>query len=162
MIARAQQDDGDRPAMDEAGPMQHRLTSEDKQAFLDARLAAVHAGLRLTPDQEKLWPAIESAIRDAVAQVREQRQKWKADSAGMDKKDPIARMRQIADRSAAVAQNLTKVADAAQPLYATLTDDQKWRLDALLHAIHMRHGPGPGRMGMMKGGGDEDWRSEEK
>src|ERR1700709_1780556 len=42
----------------------HRMSSEDRAAFTDARIAAVKAGLKLAPDQEKLWPSLESAIRD--------------------------------------------------------------------------------------------------
>ncbi|QIB33417.1 Spy/CpxP family protein refolding chaperone [Ancylobacter pratisalsi] len=33
-------------------------------AMADARIAALQAGLRLTPDQQKLWPALETALRD--------------------------------------------------------------------------------------------------
>src|ERR1700739_3179468 len=45
--------------------MQHmRFTPEDRAAFADARIAAIHAGLKLTPDQEKLWPPVEAAARD--------------------------------------------------------------------------------------------------
>ena len=47
--------------------MQHmRMSPEDRAAFADARIAAVHAGLKLTADQEKLWPPVESAVRDLV------------------------------------------------------------------------------------------------
>ena len=41
-----------------------QLSPQDRTAFADARIAAVHAGLTLTPDQEKLWPPVEKAIRD--------------------------------------------------------------------------------------------------
>src|ERR1700709_1459536 len=41
-----------------------RMSSEDRTAFADARIAAVKAGLKLNPDQEKLWPPVESAVRD--------------------------------------------------------------------------------------------------
>ena len=41
-----------------------RLSSEDRAAFTDARIAAVKAGLKLTADQEKLWPPVEAAVRD--------------------------------------------------------------------------------------------------
>ena len=34
-------------------------SAEDISAFMDARIAALKAGLRLTPDQEKNWPAFE-------------------------------------------------------------------------------------------------------
>jgi zinc resistance-associated protein len=138
----AQEPDADRPPMDEPGQSGHRLTPADRQAFLEARIAAIHAGLQLSPDQEKLWPAAESAIRDAVAQMREARQKMREEAAGSDKQDPIARMRRGAERSMALAQTLTKIADAAQPLYASLTDDQKWRLQAMMKAIHWGHEEG--------------------
>ena len=51
-------DSGDKP--------EHRFipTPEDRAAFLDARLAALHAGLELTADQDKLWPPVEQALRD--------------------------------------------------------------------------------------------------
>src|ERR1700760_5133412 len=41
-----------------------RMNPEDRAAMVDARIAAVHAGLKLTPDQEKIWPPIEAAVRD--------------------------------------------------------------------------------------------------
>ena len=48
-----------------AGYAQHRpWFHEDRAAFTDARIAAVKAGLKLTPDQEKLWPPVEAAVRD--------------------------------------------------------------------------------------------------
>jgi len=168
--AGAQQANHDQPAMDAAGPMDddgpmgmdHRMgmdrrpTPEDRQAFLDARIAAVHAGLQLTPEQEKLWPPVESAIRDSISQMREAWRKMKAGSGGMEKPDPIARMRRMAEMSTLVAQNLNKVADAAQPLYAALSDDQKWRLHVLLRAMHMHgmHGMGMMRHRWGMGGGD--------
>ena len=43
-----------------------RMSPEDRAAFTDARIAAVKAGLKLTPDQEKLWPPVESAVREMV------------------------------------------------------------------------------------------------
>jgi hypothetical protein len=36
-----------------------RLGAEDLGAFIDARVAALKAGLELTPDQAKNWPAFE-------------------------------------------------------------------------------------------------------
>jgi hypothetical protein len=46
-----------------------RMSPEDRAAFTDARIAAVKAGLKLTPDQEKLWPPVEAAVRD-LAKLR--------------------------------------------------------------------------------------------
>src|SRR4026208_1766316 len=41
-----------------------RLSAEDISAFGDARIAALHAGLKLTAEQEKLWPPGEAAPRE--------------------------------------------------------------------------------------------------
>ena len=70
---------------------------EDRAAFTDARIAAVHAGLKLTPDQEKLWPPVEAAVRD-FAKMRidraNARMKAKEDARGQQKPDdPVSRLR---------------------------------------------------------------------
>ena len=44
--------------------MQH--WAADHEALLDARLAGLKAGLKPPPDQEKLWPPFETAVRDAA------------------------------------------------------------------------------------------------
>ena len=60
-------------AMDRGGRgMMDRFSPEDREPFADARIAALRAGLKLTPDQEKLWPAVEDAIRGLDTQQREQ------------------------------------------------------------------------------------------
>ena len=50
--------------------MQH--WAADHEALLDAKLAGLKAGLKLTPDQEKLWPPFEAAVRDAAKMRMEQ------------------------------------------------------------------------------------------
>src|SRR5208337_2745892 len=52
--------------------MQH--WASDREAVLDARLAGLKAGLKLTADQEKLWAPFETAVRDA-AKVRMEQMK---------------------------------------------------------------------------------------
>ncbi len=65
--ARAAEDQSSTPAMER---MQH--WADDHEAMLDAKLAGLRAGLRLTSDQEKLWPPFEAAIRDAAKLHMEQ------------------------------------------------------------------------------------------
>lgn len=114
---------------------QTRIDPEDRAAMVDARIAAVKAGLKLTPDQEKLWPPVETAVRDFTklrtdrANARmEARQSGEAQAA---RPDPVARLSERADRMAATAAALKKIADAADPLYKTLNDGQKRRLAVL-------------------------------
>src|SRR5579863_10551916 len=47
----------------------HQPNPADITAFTDARIAALKAGLELTPDQSKNWPPFEQALRD-IAQLR--------------------------------------------------------------------------------------------
>jgi len=134
----------------------HRMSTEDRAAFVDAKIAAVKAGLQLTPDQEKLWPPVEAAVRDFAKQRmalanaraserdarRAERDQREADRGPRDQspkdqaandpaRDPIARLRDRADRMAATATGLKKIVDAADPLYKSLDDGQKRRLSML-------------------------------
>jgi LTXXQ motif family protein len=114
-----------------------RISPEDRAALTDAKIAAVHAGLKLNPDQEKLWPPVEAAVRD-FAKMRIDRANARMnaprdDAADAQRPDPVARLRQRADTMAATATALKKIADAADPLYKTLDEGQKRRLTILTH-----------------------------
>ena len=71
--------------------------AEDAQAFMDARIAALHAGLKLSADQEKLWPPVEEAIRSA-ARLHVSHMQFMRDRPD----DPIAMLRGAAERMARV------------------------------------------------------------
>jgi hypothetical protein len=151
-LAYAQQGTGPR------GP-HWRPSADGASAFVDARVAAMHAGLKLTPEQEKSWPAVESAMRD-LAKLGSGRL---AARASADKpKDPVERLGLRAEAMQSRGAALKKLADAAQPLYKSLDDTQKHRfmvLARLEHAFgggwhrheqrgpkwqHHRFGAGPG------------------
>ena len=89
-------------------------SAEDISAFMDARIAALKAGLRLTPDQEKNWPAFESAVRD-MAKARAQR--WAMRQHEQPPADPVERLQQHAEVLSNSAAGLKKLADAEGPLY---------------------------------------------
>jgi hypothetical protein len=112
-----------------------RMSPEDRAAYTDARIAAVHAGLKLTADQEKLWPPVEAAVRD-FAKLRIDRANARMnpprdDSSQQKPDDPVARLRDRAENMAATAAARKKIAEAADPLYKTLDDGQKRRLAVL-------------------------------
>lgn len=124
-----------------------RMSPEDRAAFADARIAAVHAGLKLNADQEKLWPPVEAAVRD-FAKLRIDRANARMNAAQGDASqqkpdDPVSRLRERADNMATSAAAMKKIADAADPLYKTLDDGQKRRLAILTHMEH-RFGGGEG------------------
>lgn len=149
-----------------------RMSAEDRSAFVDARIAAIKAGLKLTPEQEKLWPPAEAAVRDfakqridlanARAKERDARraerdQKGSADKGPGDQaaRDPVARLRDRADRMATTAAGLKKIADAADPFYKSLDDAQKQRL-RMLTRMGGRHGWGRFGFDDFERGGDSD------
>lgn len=149
------------PAQTQASPQQPNATAqrsprgmsnEDRSAFFDARIAAIHAGLKLTPDQERLWPPVETAVRDMSRQMlslREQRQSQAAPA------DLVERMARMGDAATKRGQAMSKLAEAARPLYASLSDDQKRRLQRL-----MRQGGGNREGRGMMGRNDERGRHD--
>ncbi|WP_449410102.1 Spy/CpxP family protein refolding chaperone [Methylobacterium komagatae] len=116
------------------------LTPEDRAAFADARIAAIHGGLKLTPDQEKLWPPVEAAMRD-MAKMRQQRHAATENRPRFADDAPAA-LRSMADMASARADALRKLADATQPLYASLDQDQKRRALVLSRPMGPMGGPG--------------------
>jgi LTXXQ motif family protein len=134
-----------------------RMTADDRAALADARIAAVHAGLKLTADQERLWPPVEAAVRDfAKLRIDRANARMKARDEAQDtqtSQDPVARLRERADSMAASATAMKNIADAADPLYKTLDEGQKRRL-----AILTRHG----RSGGDGGGWGHRWVERER
>jgi hypothetical protein len=123
---------------------QWRPSPADRAAFAGAHVAALHAGLALTPEQEKLWPPVESVLKD-LAQKREarmeerrmEREKDRADE--KPRPDAMMRLRKGAEFMTETGADLKRLADAAQPLYDKLDDSQKDRLQSMVrHGMHER------------------------
>ena len=141
-LAYAQQSPGER----DFAP-RWRPSAEDITAFGEARIAALHAGLKLTPEQEKNWPAVESAMRELI----KQRSARLAARASADRPtDPVERLELLADTLTQRGAALKKLADAAGPLYKSLDDAQKHRFLMLARLEGRRF---TGWHGMHGGGG---------
>lgn len=113
-------------------------TAEDAAAILDARLAALKTVLRLTPDQEKLWPPVETAIRDAVKGAIARREARHAAPPPATVLDVLA---QVAAAEQARGKALAGFVDAAKPFVAALTPAQINRIPTFL-GVH-DHGQAP-------------------
>jgi zinc resistance-associated protein len=109
-----------------------RISDEDRAAFLDARLASLRAGLRLTADQEKVWPALEAAARDR-ARIQSELQKKEVEAGPPANLIEGLRRRGEGDLARGAAD--TRLADAAQPLWASLSEEQRRRLPILARGI---------------------------
>jgi hypothetical protein len=105
-----------------------RPSPEDAAAFADARIAALKAGLRLTPEQERNWPAFEAAARDYAGQRRE---RFAARRNEPPPASPVERLRRGADALAQAGASMKRLADAQEPLYNSLDESQKRRFAML-------------------------------
>lgn len=125
----------------------HQMNPADMNAFSEARIAALKAGLQLNAEQEKLWPPVESALRDLAKKRIDRHEQFRAERRDrQDPPNPIERLRRGADMMSETGADLKRLADAADPLYQTLDEAQKRRFDALAARGGMRgmHGEGRG------------------
>jgi LTXXQ motif family protein len=108
-------------------------SAADLNSLTDMRVGLVKAALQLTPDQEKYWPTLEEAIRARAKnrQARLERVAELRDNGPMESlgdRNPVDLMQRRADQLIQRGNDLKKVADAWQPLYKTLSQDQKKRM----------------------------------
>ncbi|HLJ71105.1 MAG TPA: Spy/CpxP family protein refolding chaperone [Roseiarcus sp.] len=130
-------------------PAGAELRMEHSAALLDAHLAGLKAGLKLTADQEKNWPAFENAVRQIAKERMDQFQAIRAErERDGARPSPIDHMRMMSERLAKGSAELKTLADAASPLYASLDDNQKRNFGPLFRdlvregredARHWRH-----------------------
>jgi hypothetical protein len=115
--------------------------------LFDARLAGMKAELKLTPEQEKLWPAFETAVRDAQKARMDAMREHHDEMERGERPSPIAMMTEMSEHLAKASEEVKKVADAAKPLYDSMDDVQKRHFGPLLMMLreHGPHGAGPHR-----------------
>lgn len=89
----------------------------------DAQIASIKARLHLTPDQERMWPAVEAALRNvAYATAREAHRRGTPGAAEVASLDP----------GSAAVQGLKS---AAVPLLMSFSDEQKNEVRSLAHVM---------------------------
>ena len=94
----------------------------------DVRTAKLKVDLNLTADQEKNWSGFASAMQDMSKKQADRRiaiRDARAEQQG--KFDVLDEMRKNADAQIERSNDQKKLADAAQPLYTTLNEQQKER-----------------------------------
>jgi hypothetical protein len=98
---------------------------------MEARIAAHKAGLKLTPDQEKNWPAYEAGLRN-LAKLRVERHQEQKPT------DPVALLRQRSQDLSNASAALKQLADAEEVLLNSLDDAQKHLLTTYAGNAHDR------------------------
>jgi hypothetical protein len=130
----------------------------DFDALTDARIAGILAGLKLTAEQQRLWPPVEQALRARAAERAdrfEERRRMMRERGerGPSERDlditqrlerqaeqATQRAREVTER----AERLTALSTAMKPFYASLDENQK----RLLPTLMRERGDRGRRMGM--------------
>jgi hypothetical protein len=104
-------------------PVRHASVGRPGGVLNDAQIANIKRRLRLTPDQESLWPAVEVALRNISYSKKGQEMKVASAHA-----NPMA----YVDPNSADVQRLKY---AALPLIMRLNEDQKQEVRSMAHVM---------------------------
>jgi len=104
----------------------HRRAEQPRQGFMlnDAQIASIKERLHLTPDQERMWPGVEAALRN-IAYAKAHDAHKQGAPAG-------------AEELASLSPESTEVQDlksAAIPLIMSFSDEQKDEVRSLAHVM---------------------------
>jgi len=127
------------------------MTRADLEALVDARVASIQAGLRLTPDQQRHWPAVEQAIRavgaERIARFERRREAWANRDGGANQRpDFMERIERRAQRVTDRAEAMKAFSTALRPLWTSLDERQRRILPVLMRPAVSGRGWRQGRM----------------
>ena len=109
------------------------LTANQMADRSEARIAKMKVDLNLTADQDKNWAGFASAMQDMNKKQADRRIAMRdARAQQHGSVDLIDELRRNADSQIEYANERKKLADAAQPLYASLNEQQKNRFADML------------------------------
>ena len=130
-----------------------RMSQDDFNRLIDARIASIKAGLKLNADQERLWAPVESAIRTSAGE-RFSRFEQRPDRGERESMDFMQRLERRSAMVTERAQRSTAVTTTLRPLWDTLTEDQKRIAPRLLREAVDNDGPRWHERGARRGRGD--------
>jgi hypothetical protein len=115
------------PAAQEQGRPEARrgMSQDDFNRLVDARVASIKAGLKLSPDQERLWSPVETAIRDSASQRFTRMAEFRDNRDQRRSMDFMQRLEQRSTLMNERAQTSTAISSALRPLWNSFNDDQK-------------------------------------
>jgi len=110
------------------------LTASQMTDRADVRTAKMKVDLNLTADQEKNWSGFASAMQDMSKKQADRRIAMRDARAQQHGSfDALDEMRKNADSQIERSNDRKKLADAAQPLYTSLNEQQKNRFAEILY-----------------------------
>ena len=92
------------------------------------RQSGMKQALKLSAEQEKLWAPVEEALKN----LQEQRRAFRSAMMEVEPTDQMEQLRRRAELTTQRSDALKKIADAVQPLWATLSEQQKRELSHVL------------------------------
>jgi hypothetical protein len=95
-------------------------------AQVESRIKTLHAKLKITPDQESDWNDFAQAMRDNEANMSQMIQERHQKGATLSAVDDLQSYQKIAQ---AHADGMTKLISAFEPLYDSMSDEQKKNAD---------------------------------
>ena len=123
-----------------AAPPPAATPRKQRRAGIEARIAALHASLKITPAQEEKWKAVAQVMRDNARDMGEIIRNRRQHSTTMNALDDMRSYAAIADAHAAGVHKLIPVFEA---LYASMTPDQKRNADIVFRHRGRRPRPKP-------------------
>jgi periplasmic protein CpxP/Spy len=105
---------------------------------VEQHITQLHAELHITPAQQAEWDQFAQAMRDNAKDMSQMLEQRAAGFASMNAAEDMQSWAQMAQQH---AQQTQKLAAAFQPLYASMSDDQKKNADAVFrdHGAHHGH-----------------------
>ncbi len=101
--------------------------AEKHEARVEERIAYLHKQLQITPQQENLWKPFADAMREdaqTMGQLSEQRRK------SVETESALDNMRNYVQITQAHADGAKKLVAAFEPLYSSLSPEQKQMADS--------------------------------
>jgi len=130
----------------------------DLKAFTEMRIDLVKTALQLTPEQAKLWPAVEEAIRARTSARQQRLANLAARMNDARDRSPLELLSERADALPQRGASLKKYVDAWRPLYQTLDDAQKVRLRfAAAYLMHELRDAIASRLSQYADEDESDW-----
>jgi hypothetical protein len=114
----------------------HRPAAQATPDRAERRIADLHARLHITPDEQTQWDRFSQVMRDNAQHMRQTADDRAAKIKTMNASENMLSYAQIALQH---SQDVQSLASAFQPLYATLSPDQRQIADVMFRDVGMPH-----------------------
>jgi len=113
-----------------------RRSAQSPTERVEERIASLHEQLGITSAQETQWNDFAQVMRDNASHMQQRLTQRSQDFGQMSAVDNLNSYASIAEEH---AQDMQRLASAFQPLYASLSDEQKRTADEVFRYRPRRH-----------------------